>query len=298
MAKNSRRKGIILAGGSGTRLFPLTTAVNKQLLPVYDKPMIYYPLSTLMLAGIQEILIISTPEELPRYSKLLGAGERLGLKLNYQEQVRPYGLAHALILAEKFLAGCPCALILGDNIFFGEQLPKVLQKANKSKKATIFGYRVKDPSSFGIAEIDFSGKILSLEEKPAHPKSDLAVTGLYFYDENASELAKRLKPSARGELEITDLNRLYLQQDKLDLIILDAASTYWVDTGTADALLNAAKTIYEHEKDIGKKIGAIEQIAYEKGFINLDMLLFCADQMSKSAYGQYLYNYAQQKLKP
>lgn len=281
------RKGIILAGGSGTRLHPLTRVVSKQLMPIYDKPMIYYPLSILMLAGIREILIISTPHDLPHFKSLLGDGNTLGLKLDYAEQPSPDGLAQALIIAEPFLQGAPSALILGDNLFYGQFLERSLQQADSYEGATIFGYPVDDPTAYGVVEFDPEGKVISLEEKPAQPKSRFAIPGIYFYDETASEYARNLKPSPRGELEITDLNRCYLSAGRLRVETF-GRGTAWLDTGTPDNLLSAAQFVQVIEKRQGLKIGCIEEIAWRKGFISKEAFTAIGDQYGKSEYGNYL----------
>lgn len=282
------RKGIILAGGSGSRLFPATLAVSKQLLPVFDKPMIYYPLSTLMLAGINEILIISTPQDTQRFEQLLGDGSRWGLKLSYVVQPSPDGLAHAFVLGEKFLAGSPSALVLGDNIFYGHDFQKLLSSANaKQTGATVFAYHVHDPERYGVAEFDGAGKVLSLEEKPVKPKSNYAVTGLYFYDERVVGLAKGLTPSPRGELEIADLNRKYLELDALSVEITGRGYA-WLDTGTHESLLEAGQYIATIEKRQGLKISCPEEIAYRSGWIDAHQLKALATPLAKTGYGQYL----------
>lgn len=289
-------KGIILAGGSGTRLYPLTLVTSKQLLPVYDKPMIYYPLSTLMLAGIRDILIISTPHDLPNFKNLLGDGSAFGINLSYEEQPSPDGLAQAFIIGEKFVGGDRCAMILGDNIFYGSGLTKHLKAAAaKEHGATIFGYYVNDPERFGIVEFDKNGKAISLEEKPAHPKSNYCVTGLYFYDQRVTELAKRVKPSHRGELEITDLNRMYLEDGSLDVVTLGRGYA-WLDTGTVDALNEAAEFVKVLETRQGIKIAALEEIAYKNGWIDLEMLKTSAQHYGKSTYGAHLFAVAENKL--
>ncbi|MBZ1351012.1 glucose-1-phosphate thymidylyltransferase RfbA [Alcaligenaceae bacterium LF4-65] len=284
------RKGIILAGGSGSRLFPATIAVSKQLLPVFDKPMIYYPLSTLMLAGINEILIISTPQDTQRFEQLLGDGSRWGLKLSYVVQPSPDGLAQAFILGDKFLAGSPSALVLGDNIFYGHDFQKLLSSANANQTgATVFAYHVHDPERYGVAEFDGAGKVLSLEEKPVNPKSNYAVTGLYFYDERVVELAKGLTPSPRGELEITDLNRKYLELDALSVEIMGRGYA-WLDTGTHESLLEAGQYIATIEKRQGLKISCPEEIAYRSGWIDAHQLKALATPLAKTGYGEYLLN--------
>jgi glucose-1-phosphate thymidylyltransferase len=286
-----QRKGIILAGGSGTRLYPLTIAVSKQLMPVYDKPMIYYPLSVLMLAGIREILIISTPTDLPNFEKLLGDGSNLGLKLSYAEQPSPDGLAQAFTIAADvgFLTGNePSALILGDNLFYGHDFVDSLSQADqRNEGSTIFGYHVANPSAYGVAEFDREGKVVSLEEKPAQPKSNYAVPGLYFYDTDVVGLARDLKPSPRGELEITDLNRLYLERGDLHVELL-GRGTAWLDTGTHDSLLQAAQFVEVLENRTGLKIACLEEIAWKKGWINDNQMDANIAQLGKSSYGAYL----------
>jgi len=281
-------KGIILAGGAGTRLYPLTHVTSKQLLAIYDKPMIFYPLSTLMLAGIKDILIISTPTDLPNFERLLGDGSRIGLRLSYKVQPSPDGLAQAFILGEEFIGDDTCAMVLGDNIFYGNGFSHLLQgAAAKTKGATVFGYYVDDPERFGVVEFDESGKAVSIEEKPNMPKSNYAVTGLYFYDNKCVEYAKNLKPSARGELEITDLNRIYLENGNLEVRVLGRGFA-WLDTGTIDSLMDASNFIMAVEKRQGIKVSAVEEIAYRMGFIDAKQLEACASDYGKSPYGDYL----------
>ncbi len=291
-------KGIILAGGAGTRLYPLTLVTSKQLLPVYDKPMIFYPLSTLMLAGIQDILIISTPTDLPNFERLLGDGSQFGVKLSYKVQPSPDGLAQAFILGEEFIGDDDCAMILGDNIFYGGGFGDKLRRAVENTKkglATIFGYYVNDPERFGIMDFDENMKILSVEEKPQNPKSNYCITGLYFYPKGVSEKAKTVKPSARGELEITSLNDIYLKEDKLSGIILGRGFA-WLDTGTVDSLVEAADFVQMIEKRQGVKISAPEEIAYRMGWIDRDQLIVSAEKYGKSPYGQHLKNVADGKF--
>ncbi|WP_133620000.1 glucose-1-phosphate thymidylyltransferase RfbA [Hydromonas duriensis] len=282
------RKGMILAGGSGTRLYPLTYAMSKQLLPVYDKPMIYYPLSVLMLAGINEILVISTPQDIGRYESLLGDGAQWGIKLQYKVQPSPDGLAQAFILGEEFLAGEPAALVLGDNIFYGHDLHEMLQEANaQTAGATVFSYHVSDPERYGVVEFDESKKAISIEEKPKQPKSNYAVTGLYFYDKHVVEYAKTIKPSLRGELEITDLNNIYLQKAQLKVQAMDRGFA-WLDTGTHESLHDAGSFVASIQKRQGLQVACVEEIAYRMGYINRDKLIELAQPLLKSDYGQYL----------
>lgn len=290
-------KGIVLAGGSGTRLYPLTLVTSKQLLPVYDKPMIFYPLSVLMLAGIRDILIISTPQDLPNFKKLLGSGSDYGLNISYKEQPSPDGLAQAFILGEEFLNGDDCAMILGDNIFYGAGLVNALNIAAKQKEgATIFGYYVADPERFGVAEFDENGKVLSLEEKPANPKSNYAVTGLYFYDNKVTDYAKSLKPSKRGELEITDLNNIYLKNNQLKVITLGRGYA-WLDTGTVDSLNDAGEFVKAIQNRAGISIAVLEEIAFNNGWIDKELLQINAKKYGKSPYGIYLQKIVDGKIK-
>lgn len=293
-------KGIILAGGAGTRLYPLTMVTSKQLLPVYDKPMIYYPLSTLMLAGIREILIISTPEDTTRFENLLGDGSQFGLQLSYKVQPSPDGLAQAFLLGEEFIGDDCCAMVLGDNIFYGNGFSHILkaavENAEERGRATVFGYYVSDPERFGIVEFDENGKVISVEEKPAQPKSNYAITGLYFYDKRVVEMAKKVRPSARGELEITTLNELYLKEGDLDVQLLGRGFA-WLDTGTMDSLVDAADFVRMVEKRQGIKISAPEEIAYKYGWISKEKLLESAERYGKSPYGQHLKQVADNKIR-
>ena len=289
-------KGIILAGGSGTRLYPLTKVTSKQLLPVYDKPMIYYPLSTLMLAGIRDILIISTPTDLPNFERLLGDGSRLGMHLEYKVQPSPDGLAQAFLIGEEFIDGDSCAMVLGDNIFYGSGLGQHLRiAASRQEGATVFGYYVDDPERFGIVEFDKHGKAISIAEKPKVPKSNYCITGLYFYDNRVVELAKKVKPSARGELEITDLNRMYLEEEKLNVVTLGRGFA-WLDTGTMDALADASDFVRVIEKRQGIMLSAVEEISYKNGWIDRDRLIEEANSYGNSSYGKHLMQVANGKI--
>ena len=293
-------KGIVLAGGAGTRLYPLTMVTSKQLLPVYDKPMIYYPLSTLMLAGIRDILVISTPEDTPRFEHLLGDGNQFGLNLSYVVQPSPDGLAQAFLLGEDFIGDDACAMVLGDNIFYGNGFGRILRvaaaDAEQNGRATVFGYYVNDPERFGIVEFDESGKVISVEEKPAKPKSNYAITGLYFYPRGVSEMAHQVKPSARGELEITTLNDMYLKRDMLDVQLLGRGFA-WLDTGTMDSLVDAADFVRMIEQRQSIKISALEEIAYKNGWITMEKLLESAGRYGKSPYGKHLKAVAEGKVR-
>ena len=292
-------KGIVLAGGSGTRLYPLTKAISKQIMPVYDKPMIYYPLSTLMLAGIRDILIISTPTDLPNFERLLGDGSQFGIHLSYKVQPSPDGLAQAFLLGEEFIGDDCCAMVLGDNIFYGSGFRARLKQAAadaQQGRASIFGYYVNDPERFGIVEFDENGKVISVEEKPQHPKSNYCITGLYFYDNRVVDMAKRVKPSARGELEITDLNRFYLEDGTLNVQLLSRGYA-WLDTGTMDSLVDAADFVRTIETRQGSQIAALEEIAFTEGWIDKETLLQSAQRYGKSPYGQHLMHVAEGKIR-
>lgn len=287
-ARRETIKGIVLAGGTGSRLYPLTFGASKQLLPVYDKPMIYYPISVLMLAGIRDILIISTPDDVPNFKRLLGDGERYGLNLSFAEQAEPLGIAQAFLIAENFIAEQPVALVLGDNLFYGHGFAEILKRAaSRLSGATVFGYEVFNPNQFGVIEFDTDGQVRSIEEKPAHPKSNFAVTGLYFYDRRVVNIAKTLEPSARGELEITDVNRAYLETDSLHAEVLGRGFA-WLDTGTPESLISASHFVHSIETRQGLKVACLEEIAYRHGWLSVDTLRAQAETMSKTPYGEYL----------
>ena len=294
-------KGIVLAGGSGTRLYPLTTVTSKQLLPVYDKPMIYYPLSVLMMAGIRDVLIISTPDDLPNFERLLRDGSQFGISLSYAVQPSPDGLAQAFVIGEEFIAGEPCALVLGDNIFYGNglrrHLMRAVENAEKSSGATVFGYYVDEPERFGVVEFDADYNAISIEEKPENPKSNYAVTGLYFYDARVCEFAKRVRPSARGELEISALNQMYLQDGTLNVVMLGRGYA-WLDTGTMESLYEAVEFVRAVERSQGMPVSVLEEIAFENGWIGRDSLLDAAERYAKSEYGKHLRKVAEGKIMP
>ena len=294
--KKNACKGIVLAGGSGTRLYPVTHAMGKSLLPVYNKPMIYYPLCTLMLAGIREILLISTPDDVPKFKALLGDGREFGIRLQYKVQPKPQGIAQALILAEKFLAGSPCALVLGDNIFYGHDLAKDLREAASSTRgARVFAYPVHDPERYGVVEFDDAGRALSIEEKPKHPKSRYAVTGLYFYDDQVVKIAKSLKPSARGELEITDVNKAYLERGQLKVVVMGRGMA-WLDTGTHESLMDASLYIQAIEKRQGLMVACPEEIAFRYGYVTAEQVAKIGNSMKNNSYGAYLLQLLREKV--
>jgi glucose-1-phosphate thymidylyltransferase len=294
--ESTRYRGIILAGGSGTRLYPVTQAIGKSLLPVYNKPMVYYPLCTLMLAGIREILIISTPDDVPKFQTLLGDGSQFGIRLQYQVQPKPEGIAQAFLLGEKFVGGSPCALVLGDNIFYGHDFAKDLREsATKTQGARVFAYPVHDPERYGVVEFDQNGRALSIEEKPKQPKSRYAVTGLYFYDNQVVEIAKSLKPSARGELEITDLNQAYLKKGQLEVVVMGRGMA-WLDTGTHESLMDAALYIQAIEKRQGLMVACPEEIAYRYGYITAEIVERIGTAMRNSSYGSYLLQLLREKV--